>query len=37
MAELLARTNGASLEEIFLDFTSTTGAASSHYDMEELT
>jgi ABC-2 type transport system ATP-binding protein len=36
MAGLLARTNGASLEEIFLDLTRT-GAASSHYDLEELT
>jgi ABC-2 type transport system ATP-binding protein len=37
MAGLLEHTNGASLEEIYLDLTRTTGAASSHHDMEELT
>jgi hypothetical protein len=37
MAGLLERTNGASLEEIYLDLTRATGAASSHHDMEELT
>jgi hypothetical protein len=37
MAGLLERANCASLEEIYLDLTGTTGAASSPYDMEKLT